>query len=270
MSIPVLSADAVRAAERAFPDLLANGTLMERAATAVATECMAVLREHGGVVGRHVLLLVGAGDNGGDALFAGARLAKRGVSVAAVAVAERMHDRGVLALREAGGRIVDVNGALALFDRVDVVIDGIVGLGSSRGLEGDAALLAKAIDDAQLFTVAIDVPSGVSTDTGAVSGVAVRADVTITFGASSRHCACSVALWRRAHRRHRRADGFRRRSSYRRRYMVYTASERCGQVLARSCRRCNGLSDVPRCGNVVDCSRDAQWLRHGASLRPCE
>jgi len=183
MTIPVLTSDEVRAAERAFPELLADGTLMQRAATAVATECMAVLREHGGVVGRYALLLVGAGDNGGDALFAGARLARRGVATVAVPVASRMHEAGLLAFQAAGGRIVDVEGALELFDRIDIVIDGIVGLGSSRGLDGVAAFLVRAIDDAQLFTVSIDVPSGVHADTGAVSGVAVHADVTITFGA---------------------------------------------------------------------------------------
>ena len=103
-----------------------DGTLMSRAATAVATECLALLRDSGGIVGRHVLLLVGAGDNGGDALFAGAVLAKRGVAVFALPLSEHMHEGGTTALQMAHGRVVDVPTALSLFDRLDLVIDGIV------------------------------------------------------------------------------------------------------------------------------------------------
>ncbi len=186
MNLPILSVDAVRLAESQVPVDLASGALMQRAATAVATECIASLKGRGGVVGRYVLLLVGPGDNGGDALFAGARLAQRGVAVFALAVSGRMHEAGERALRIAGGRVVDVDGALGLFDRLDLVIDGIVGLGSSRPLTGVAALMARAVADAQIFTVAVDVPSGVETDTGAVPGVAIEANVTITFGALRR------------------------------------------------------------------------------------
>ncbi|MHB0928729.1 MAG: NAD(P)H-hydrate epimerase [Candidatus Nanopelagicales bacterium] len=186
MSLPVLSADAVRAAEAAFPEQLADGTLMQRAAAAVASECITVLKDLGGVVGRHVLLLVGSGANGGDALFAGVRLAKRGAAVCALPVAGRMHDAGQRAFSAAGGRIIDVNRALEMFDQWDLVIDGMVGLGSTRGLTGIAALMARAIADAELFTVAVDVPSGVHADTGAVDGVAIDADLTVTFGALRR------------------------------------------------------------------------------------
>lgn len=185
-TLPVLSADAVRAAERRHPELLADGTLMQRAARAVATECLAVFREHGRIVGRHVLLLVGGGDNGGDALFAGAVLAGRGVAVFALPVSSSMHADGLVALVRAGGRVIDADDALALFDRLDLVVDGVVGLGSTRPLEGVAALMAQAIADAGLFTVAIDIPSGVHVDTGEVAGPAVLADLTVTFGALRR------------------------------------------------------------------------------------
>ena len=181
--IPILTADEVRAAERAATAMLPDGTLMERAATAVATECFGLFRQHGGIVGRKVLLLVGAGDNGGDALFAGVRLLERGVAVYALPLGRTMHDAGARAFANAGGRVVDTVQALELFGDLDLVIDGIVGLGSSRSLDGDAALIARALDDAEIFTLAIDVPSGVHTDTGAIPGVAIGADVTVTFGA---------------------------------------------------------------------------------------
>ena len=70
----------IRAAEAALMQLLPAGTLMQRAATGLATAVADLL---GGVHGARVLLLVGAGDNGGDALWAGARLARRGASVPA-------------------------------------------------------------------------------------------------------------------------------------------------------------------------------------------
>ena len=181
--IPILTADEVRATERAVMNTLPEGTLMERAATAIAVECFALFRQHGGIVGRRVLLLVGSGDNGGDALFAGARLLDRGVDVYALPLGSSMHAAGAAAFARAGGRVIDTVEALGLFGELDLVIDGIVGLASSRSLEGDAALIARALDDAEIFTVAIDVPSGVHTDTGAIPGVAVGADVTITFGA---------------------------------------------------------------------------------------
>ncbi|MGH3493577.1 MAG: NAD(P)H-hydrate epimerase, partial [Sciscionella sp.] len=86
----------------------ADGTgLMRRAAFAVAVCAARMLREHGGcVAGKRVALLVGAGDNGGDALFAGAFLRRRGVAVTAVLLApDRAHPEGLAALKSAGGRL---------------------------------------------------------------------------------------------------------------------------------------------------------------------
>lgn len=181
--IPVLTAAQVRAAERAVMATLSDGALMERAAAAVASECFAVFRQHGGIVGRRALLLVGSGDNGGDALFAGVRLLARGVTVYALPLGTGMHAAGAAAFGRAGGRVIDTSTALELFGELDLVVDGIVGLGSSRPLEGDAAFIARALGDAEIFTLSIDVPSGVNTDSGAVPGVAIAADVTVTFGA---------------------------------------------------------------------------------------
>ncbi|MGM0358479.1 NAD(P)H-hydrate epimerase, partial [Streptomyces griseoaurantiacus] len=75
------SVDTVRTAERALMERLPDGTLMQRAAAGLATACAQLL---GRVYGARVVLLVGSGDNGGDALYAGARLAARGAGVTAV------------------------------------------------------------------------------------------------------------------------------------------------------------------------------------------
>ncbi len=81
----------VRAAERALIALVPEGTLMQRAAAGLASVCAGLL---GNVYGSHVVVLAGTGDNGGDALFAGARLAGRGAAVTAVAAGSGMHAAG--------------------------------------------------------------------------------------------------------------------------------------------------------------------------------
>ncbi|WP_328749735.1 NAD(P)H-hydrate dehydratase [Streptomyces sp. NBC_00285] len=174
------SVETVRAAERELMARLPEGALMQRAAAGLAAACADLL---GRVYGRRVVLLVGSGDNGGDALYAGARLARRGAGVAAVLLApERAHSAGLAALKRAGGRAVRVDGADRLIERADLLLDGIVGIGGKGGLRPDAARLAEAADRSRAAVVAVDLPSGVDADTGEVRGAAVRADLTVTFG----------------------------------------------------------------------------------------
>jgi hydroxyethylthiazole kinase-like uncharacterized protein yjeF len=167
----------IRAAEDALMARLPDGALMARAAEGLAVECSTLL---GATYGARVVLLVGAGNNGGDALFAGAALARRGAAVRALLLSpERAHERGLAALLRAGGRVVPAD--VEQLAGADLVVDGIVGIGGRGGLRGAAARLAAAA--CGLRTVAVDIPSGVDADTGAVPGEAVRADVTVTFGA---------------------------------------------------------------------------------------
>jgi hydroxyethylthiazole kinase-like uncharacterized protein yjeF len=125
-----------------------------------------------------VLLLVGPGDNGGDALWAGARLAARGARVEALLLADRVHESGLAALDAAGGRATRDLADLA--PAPDVVVDGIVGIGGRPGLRPDAVAALEAY--AGVPVVAVDVPSGVDVDTGRLDGPHVRADLTVTFG----------------------------------------------------------------------------------------
>jgi hydroxyethylthiazole kinase-like uncharacterized protein yjeF len=127
--------------------------------------------------GARVVLLVGSGDNGGDALYAGALLARRGAAVSAVLLGSRAHEQGLAALRAVGGRVA----APAAVHDADLVLDGIVGIGGKGGLRDDAAAVVADIPTRALV-VAVDVPSGVDADTGEVVGAAVHADVTVTFG----------------------------------------------------------------------------------------
>ncbi|MEU5684830.1 bifunctional ADP-dependent NAD(P)H-hydrate dehydratase/NAD(P)H-hydrate epimerase [Streptomyces venezuelae] len=176
------SVESVRAGERILMDRGPEGVLMQRAAAGLAAECARLL---GKVYGARVTLLVGSGDNGGDALYAGARLARRGAGVSAVLLApDRTHAGGLAALRAAGGVVVGAaeERAEGLVARAGLVVDGIVGIGGRGGLREDAVRLVTAVRD-DAVVVAVDLPSGVDADTGEVHGDAVRADVTVTFGA---------------------------------------------------------------------------------------
>ena len=166
-------------------ELVPEGTLMQRAAAGLASVCVKLL---GAVHGSKVVVLAGTGDNGGDALFAGARLAGRGARVTAVATGTRLHEGGAAALRRSGGHVLetgDHDRVTAAIAAADLIIDGILGIGGHGGLREPSATLARhAAEAAQggAFVVATDLPSGVDADTGESEGVAIRADVTVTFG----------------------------------------------------------------------------------------
>ncbi|MCU1593611.1 MAG: carbohydrate kinase, YjeF related protein [Frankiales bacterium] len=159
----------VRAAEE--PLLAAGVPLMAQASTGLA---VAVARRLPFVYGARVVLLVGSGNNGADALWAGAWLARRGAAVVAVLAADPVQDAMQVFLR-AGGRL----GTADALEGADVTVDGLVGIGGRGALRPEAAALVSRLDG---FVVAVDVPSGVDADTGAVEGAAVRADLTVTFG----------------------------------------------------------------------------------------
>ncbi len=173
----------VRDAERVLMTRVPPGTLMQRAAAGLAAVCVGML---GRVYGSRVVVLAGSGDNGGDALYAGARLARRGAAVMAVAAGTRVHLEAVAALRAAGGRVTDA-GDPGLLGRADLVLDGLLGIGGHGGLRGAfadlAGMLARAREGgAGPAVVAVDLPSGIDADSGVVEGTAIRADVTVTFG----------------------------------------------------------------------------------------
>ena len=183
---------AVRAAEQALMELVPDGTLMGRAAAGLASVCAALLRAAPGrVYGARVVVLAGSGDNGGDALYAGALLARRGAAVTAIAAGSKVHAGGTAALRQAGGRVTDDTGDAAVLTAqsitgADLIVDGLLGIGGRGGLREPFAGLAARAERARqagATVVAVDLPSGIDADTGTVQGPAVLADVTVTFGA---------------------------------------------------------------------------------------
>jgi hydroxyethylthiazole kinase-like uncharacterized protein yjeF len=170
----------VRAAEQELMARLSEGALMQRAAAGLAA---AVVDFLGSAYGRRVLLLVGSGDNGGDALYAGAMLARRGVHVEAWLLSDKAHQAGAQALTRAGGRVVTGPSR-----RPELVVDGIVGIGGRGGLRENASNALKLLHGVPV--VAMDTPSGVDVDTGEVEGDHVEAALTVTFGT---HKVCHLA-----------------------------------------------------------------------------
>ena len=209
------SADVVRQLER---PLLDDGVpLMRMAASAVARVTLSLLDDEDlDVEDARVTVLAGAGDNGGDGLYAGAELAREGAQVTAVAVGRSLHEDAFRAFVRAGGRVLvldpaaDISGCTSGFSAGEagerlqaavecargahVVLDAMTGIGVVGALRGVAGTLASSLGmdgvlpnndpSADLpLVVAVDAPSGVGVDDGSLPGPYIPADVTVTFGA---------------------------------------------------------------------------------------
>ncbi|TVS87086.1 NAD(P)H-hydrate dehydratase [Mycobacterium helveticum] len=176
------SVDAIRDAEAPLLAGLPDGALMRRAAFGLATAIIAELTARaGGVAGRRVCAVVGSGNNGGDALWAATFVRRRGAAADAVLLDPgRTHAKALAAFRKSGGRVVE-----SVSPATDLVIDGVVGISGSGPLRPAAAEvfagLARPGADA-IPVVAVDIPSGIDVMTGAITGPAVCAAVTVTFG----------------------------------------------------------------------------------------
>src|SRR5665647_3567071 len=143
--IRAYAVSSVREAEAVAMSRLDEGELMSRAAAGLAEVASARLVDRsgtGGLHGQRVVALVGAGNNGGDALFASSLLARQGAAVVVVTVADTVHEAGLLAARDAGAVVLNAVGAQAdpaaeissALGQAELVIDGIVGIGGHPGL----------------------------------------------------------------------------------------------------------------------------------------
>lgn len=179
--IQAWSADDVRAAEGAAMATLPDGELMARAAAGLAEVITARLPR---TKRNRVVALVGAANNGGDALFAVAALDRATVTV--IRTADAIHEPALAAAVRAGADIVDATDSVGLavakarLADADVVIDGILGIGGRPGLRSPAAELVDAIADTA-YVIACDLPSGTD-PAGEVIADSVHADETVTFG----------------------------------------------------------------------------------------
>ncbi|MFT4188852.1 MAG: NAD(P)H-hydrate epimerase [Aeromicrobium sp.] len=164
---------AIRAAEERAAQHVGWDALMAQAARALADRLLEWTPADA-----TTLFLIGPGNNGGDALYAAAHLARAGRAVRLCLLdAEKAHPAGLADARAAGAREVD-----APSDE-PVCVDGVFGIGARPGLTQKAAEWAAWQRRHEPFTVAVDVPSGIGVDDGTLPGVFLRADRTLTFGA---------------------------------------------------------------------------------------
>lgn len=196
--IHAYTAAAVRAAEQPLVDAGQGPLLMRRAAHGLAGAVIATLRARSvRPYGARVVILAGSGNNGGDALFAGAQLCARGASTTAFLTGPRTHPEALAAFERAGGRwfkLEDRNlagpweeRAVTAGSQSHVIIDGLLGTGARGGLRGPAATVVRQLQELhgaqRPAVVACDLPSGVNATTGEVQGPVLQAERTVTFGA---------------------------------------------------------------------------------------
>ncbi len=187
----VVTADQMRDIEaRAAAMGLTSPVLMDNAGLAVARE---IERYLGRISGAKVLFLIGPGNNGGDGLVAARHLHDWGSKVTAyLCAARRPDDRNLLPLAQRGVDLVvgpedsNFSSLQAKLDRADIVVDALFGTGKMRPVEGifQEALLRAAAARAKrrnVRVIALDLPSGLDPDTGAVDSACLAADLTITL-----------------------------------------------------------------------------------------
>jgi ADP-dependent NAD(P)H-hydrate dehydratase / NAD(P)H-hydrate epimerase len=175
--VPVLGSASLRALESHIP-ATGSPSLMERAGAAVAEAARALADDSGAPI----LIVAGPGNNGGDAWVAAARLrrsfhAVNVLDATGAAPAADAARAGQAEFRAAGGVIVREWPA----HRPALVIDGLLGLGLTRDVDGGFRALVERMNAAGAPILAIDVPSGLDSATGCVRGVAVRATATLTL-----------------------------------------------------------------------------------------
>ena len=178
-------AEAVREAER--PLLEAGEPLMLRAAAALAERAAHHLRSV--PFAPQVLVLAGAGANGGDGLHAAAILRRENsLSADAITTSARRHEEGARALETAGGTLhplaeLDAERLEHLLGEADLVIDAILGIGGRPEVPAELEELLEAVRDSGVPVLAADLPSFVDASTGKAAPGALPARETITFGA---------------------------------------------------------------------------------------
>ena len=176
---PIYRSADVRTVEAAAAAAPAPAKLMERAGLAAAE----IAREASSGTGKPVLVLAGPGNNGGDAFVVARHLKQWYFNVSVVFAGDESKlsadaSAALRAWRAAGGAIA---GALPTAQDWGLVVDGIFGIGLEREVTGRQAEWIAAVNRLHAPVLALDVPSGLQSDTGRVMGSAIRATHTVTF-----------------------------------------------------------------------------------------
>ncbi len=183
----VLTADEMRRAEQECAKLgITTDILMENAGRAVAEEVKRIL---GGASQKHIILLIGPGNNGGDGLVASRYLYDWGAKVDLFLLGQRQEDdQNLKLIKERGIACYEnLDGLSQLLPSAEAIVDAIFGTGRSRPLGGVFKQALEQVAEAkkkhpELKIIALDLPSGLDNDTGACDPACLYADHTITLG----------------------------------------------------------------------------------------
>ncbi|MFZ5734142.1 MAG: NAD(P)H-hydrate dehydratase [Pseudomonadota bacterium] len=184
---------------RADQAAIAGGTsgfaLMKNAGRAVA----AIARRMAGSDGGRVVIAAGPGNNGGDGFVAATVLAANGVPTSVVLLGDVGALKGDAALAVQAWQGPVRTPHEGMFSGCSLIVDALFGAGLSREVDGEARALIEAMNASGVPVLAVDLPSGINGDTGAVMGAAVQAAETVTFFRKKpahlllpgrRHCGC--------------------------------------------------------------------------------
>ena len=183
---PLVDAQTMRALDRyTIDDLGVSAELLMESAGRVSAE---IVVEHLGsqTPGAEVLVVCGAGNNGGDGFVVARHLAQAGVAVRVCLAKAPSSLAGEAAknLNRVRALRIPVEGLPVRLPKSGVVVDAILGTGLARPLAGEMAALVNQINASrsqQLLVVAIDLPTGLDADTGVILGAAVECDITVAI-----------------------------------------------------------------------------------------
>lgn len=161
--------------------------LMDLAGRCVAE---ALIKQLGTGSRQSVLVLCGPGNNGGDGLVVARHLAEHGWSVECLLWRRPAREDSRLRdpLSALGIQDDDLDGSSGIdrltkaLSRCTMVVDGLLGTGLQRDIEGELAEVLQRVSQSGKLIAAIDIPTGVDSDTGAIRGIALAADITVTLG----------------------------------------------------------------------------------------
>ena len=164
-------------------------TLMERAGSGVVAQ---LLQHYGPLKGKKVVAFCGKGNNGGDGLVVARLLQGKGATIKAVLMApyQELSKDAKTMYRHLTKKIKPSHILIrprqeileSLTQDAHILIDGLLGTGLSSSIREPYSSAIKTMNAARAYTVAVDIPSGLDSETGAILGTAVQADLTVTFG----------------------------------------------------------------------------------------
>ena len=162
--------------------------LMENAAHAVY---FIILKVIGNVRGKNFVTFAGPGNNGGDAIAVSRKLYSNGANVKIYLMSDPEKYKGHTRMNYEIAEKIGIPTEQFMGDNAIVrknittanaIVDGILGTGTSRNVEGKYAEAIKIINESGKTVFSVDIPSGIDGNTGKVMGIAVKADYTVTFG----------------------------------------------------------------------------------------